>query len=66
MFARGLHSDAVRIGILGVPFDKGQPKVGVGNGPSRIRKAGLAEQLSSIGEVKKIVNIVCWMKIIFR
>ncbi|KAF7269000.1 hypothetical protein GWI33_017923 [Rhynchophorus ferrugineus] len=41
-------SDALKVGILGVPFDKGQAKKGVGHGPAAIRKAGLLERLSDI------------------
>lgn len=37
-----------KIGIVGVPFEKGQTKVGVGNGPAYIRRAGLVEKLQSI------------------
>lgn len=43
------HSGNVtKIGIIGVPFDKGQPKLGVANGPKVIREAGLVEHLSGI------------------
>lgn len=46
---RCLHSEReIKIGILGVPFDKGQPMVGVANGPDAIRKEGLVEQLAGI------------------
>lgn len=38
----------LRIGVLGVPFEKGQPKIGVGNGPMHFRKAGLIERLEHI------------------
>ncbi|XP_018567917.1 arginase-1 [Anoplophora glabripennis] len=52
---RYLHTEReTKIGILGVPFDKGQPKVGVANGPDAIRKAGLVEQLAGI---HKKINI---------
>ncbi|KAJ8958828.1 hypothetical protein NQ318_019590 [Aromia moschata] len=52
---RWLHSEReTKIGILGVPFDKGQPKVGVANGPDAIRNAGLVDQLASI---HKKINI---------
>ncbi|KAJ8981226.1 hypothetical protein NQ317_004170 [Molorchus minor] len=44
-----IHTEReTKIGVLGVPFDKGQPRVGVANGPDAIRKAGLIEQLASI------------------
>ncbi|KAL1497156.1 hypothetical protein ABEB36_008162 [Hypothenemus hampei] len=48
VFKRCLHSNATRVGILGVPFDKGQTKIGVGNGPAAIRKMGLIERLEQI------------------
>ncbi|XP_044578067.1 arginase, hepatic [Cotesia glomerata] len=38
-----------KVGIIGVPFDKGQKKQGVGLGPDAIRKAGLIQGLESIG-----------------
>lgn len=38
----------MKIGVLGVPFDKGQPRVGVGNGPKFIREAGLINRLREI------------------
>ncbi|CAH1117718.1 unnamed protein product [Phaedon cochleariae] len=47
---RYFHSNETRIGVLGVPFEEGQPKVGVANGPDAIRKAGLIEQLTTIHE----------------
>ncbi|CAG9771407.1 unnamed protein product [Ceutorhynchus assimilis] len=46
---RCLHTnDGSKVGILGVPFDKGQAKKGVGNGPSIIRELGLIERLEEI------------------
>lgn len=41
------------VGILGVPFDKGQSKKGVGNGPAAIRNLGLIQRLEEIGKIKK-------------
>ncbi|XP_052129124.1 arginase-1-like [Frankliniella occidentalis] len=38
-----------RIGILGVPFEKGQTNQGVSRGPSAIRGAGLLDALRSLG-----------------
>ncbi|KAK3913244.1 Arginase, hepatic [Frankliniella fusca] len=38
-----------KIGILGVPFDKGQTDQGVSAGPGAIRGAGLVEALRSLG-----------------
>uniref|UniRef100_A0A182K929 Arginase n=1 Tax=Anopheles christyi TaxID=43041 RepID=A0A182K929_9DIPT len=37
-----------RIGIVGVPFDKGQRKKGVGLGPKAIRDAGLIDHIQEI------------------
>ena len=34
-----------KVGIIGSPFGKGQPKEGVENGPQAIRDAGLADML---------------------
>ncbi|XP_030747844.1 arginase, hepatic [Sitophilus oryzae] len=46
---RFLHSDqSLKVGVLGVPFDKGQAKKGVGNGPEFIRKKGLLERIAEI------------------
>ncbi|CAH1978047.1 unnamed protein product [Acanthoscelides obtectus] len=46
IFKRCIHD--TKVGILGVPFECGQPKKGVSQGPDAIRKAGLMEQLSAI------------------
>ena len=43
-------NDSFKVGILGVPFDKGQAKEGVGNGPAVIRNMGLLDQLTEIGK----------------
>ncbi|XP_017776807.1 PREDICTED: arginase, hepatic [Nicrophorus vespilloides] len=45
---RNLHNDGLKVGILGIPFDKGQPRIGVGNGPRFIRDAGLIKRIQSI------------------
>lgn len=42
----------LKIGILGVPFDKGQRKEGVKNGPNVIRNNKLVEQLKEIGRIR--------------
>lgn len=43
------HNDnGIKIGILGVPFEKGQPRTGVANAPSLLRKHGLVDRLLSI------------------
>ncbi|XP_060517350.1 arginase, hepatic [Cylas formicarius] len=48
----------LRVGILGVPFDKGQPKAGVADGPDVIRKLGLIDRLrDSLEESGGQVNI---------
>ncbi|CAK9817221.1 Arginase, hepatic [Anthophora plagiata] len=38
-----------KIGIIGVPFEKGQHKRGVAHGPEVIRSAGLIQELESLG-----------------
>ncbi|CAK9832219.1 Arginase, hepatic [Anthophora retusa] len=38
-----------KIGIIGVPFEKGQHKEGVAHGPEVIRSAGLIQELESLG-----------------
>ncbi|KAK0081859.1 hypothetical protein PV325_011447 [Microctonus aethiopoides] len=38
-----------RVGIIGVPFEKGQKKEGVAQGPDAIRQAGLLNELLSLG-----------------
>ncbi|XP_077286666.1 arginase [Arctopsyche grandis] len=40
--------DSRKIGIVGVPFEKGQKKVGVSLAPKRIRDSGLISQLMDI------------------
>lgn len=43
------HTDnSIKIGILGVPFEKGQPRTGVANAPKLIRQYGLVDRLSAI------------------
>lgn len=39
---------STKIGIVGVPFEEGQGKIGVANGPDAIRKANLVENIKSI------------------
>ncbi|XP_044268796.1 arginase-1 [Tribolium madens] len=39
---------STKIGIVGVPFEEGQGKIGVANGPEAIRKANLIENIKSI------------------
>lgn len=49
-----IHTDSrFKIGVLGVPFDKGQPKVGVANGPKYIRSNGLINKLQQIRKFLK-------------
>lgn len=38
-----------KVGIIGVPFEKGQHKEGVAHGPETIRAAGLIQELESLG-----------------
>ena len=49
---RCIHYDfsPTRIGILGVPFDKGQQKFGVAQGPKYLRDAGLIQKLQDLSE----------------
>jgi arginase len=37
------------IDIIGVPYNFGQPKLGVSSGPKRIREAGLVQQIKNLG-----------------
>lgn len=37
-----------KIGIVGVPFDKGQPLFGVSLGPDAIRAGGLNDRISHV------------------
>ncbi|GBM00812.1 Arginase-2, mitochondrial [Araneus ventricosus] len=47
-----------RIGILGAPFNKGQPKDGVDKAPDALRKYGLIEQLQDLGlDIKDYGNL---------
>ncbi|XP_008544751.1 arginase, hepatic [Microplitis demolitor] len=47
-----------KVGIIGVPFEKGQKKEGVAQGPDAIRKAGLIPELINLGlDVKDFGNI---------
>lgn len=49
---RGLHlysGTRQRIGVIGVPYSKGQPKAGVEFGPFAIRQTGFVEELKSLG-----------------
>ncbi|XP_031835936.1 arginase [Nomia melanderi] len=47
-----------KIGIIGVPFEKGQRKKGVADGPQVIRAAGLLQELESLGlDVKDYGNV---------
>ncbi|XP_078040453.1 arginase [Augochlora pura] len=48
-----------KIGIIGVPFEKGQRKKGVADGPQAIRAAGLVQELESLGlDVKDYGNVL--------
>uniref|UniRef100_A0ABI7XBF7 Arginase-1 n=2 Tax=Felidae TaxID=9681 RepID=A0ABI7XBF7_FELCA len=44
-----MSSKSKSIGIIGVPFSKGQPRGGVEEGPTVLRKAGLLEKLKEQG-----------------
>lgn len=43
---RKIHFNS--IGVIGVPFSKGQPKGGVAGGPKAIRDAGLIGRIADI------------------
>ncbi|XP_063980176.1 arginase, hepatic [Diachasmimorpha longicaudata] len=46
------------VGVVGVPFEKGQRKEGVALGPDAIRRAGLIDELKNLGlDVKDYGNI---------
>ncbi|CAH0557728.1 unnamed protein product [Brassicogethes aeneus] len=52
VFTKHFHNgNSSKIGVLGVPFNKGQPKLGVAKGPKVIRDAGLIQKLSEIHEL---------------
>lgn len=38
-----------RVGVIGVPFEKGQKKYGVSIAPAAVRAAGLIDELKEIG-----------------
>ncbi|OAD60563.1 Arginase-1, partial [Eufriesea mexicana] len=48
-----------KVGIIGVPFEKGQHKEGVAHGPKVIRAAGLVQELELLGlNVRDYGNIL--------
>ncbi|XP_041973770.1 arginase-1 [Aricia agestis] len=47
-FARNISGKVNKVGIIGVPFEKGQKKYGVSVAPAALRTAGLVEQLREI------------------
>ncbi|XP_015587874.2 arginase, hepatic [Cephus cinctus] len=58
-----------KVGVIGVPFEKGQTKEGVARGPEVIRAAGLINELQNLGidvvdygdvsyEIEKIAGVV--------
>ncbi|XP_054015133.1 arginase, hepatic [Hylaeus anthracinus] len=48
-----------KVGIIGVPFEKGQCKEGVADGPKTIKAAGLIQELQSLGlDVKDYGDIL--------
>ncbi|KAF5277713.1 hypothetical protein FQR65_LT03693 [Abscondita terminalis] len=49
-------SKITKIGVLGVPFENGQPKVGTGNAPKYIRDGGLIQSLKDIHEYMDVVD----------
>ncbi|XP_046383479.1 arginase-1 [Ischnura elegans] len=58
LFSRKVATDSRRLGIVGVPFEKGQPKPGVQDGPDHIRGIGIIKDLEDIGlEVTDYGNI---------
>uniref|UniRef100_H2RY06 Arginase n=2 Tax=Takifugu rubripes TaxID=31033 RepID=H2RY06_TAKRU len=53
-----LHQQRSRVGLIGAPFAKGQPRPGVDRGPDLIRAAGLLNRLQEQGnEVKDYGNL---------
>lgn len=40
-----------KVGIIGVPFEKGQKKYGVSIAPAALRSAGLIQHLKTIGNI---------------
>ncbi|KAF6204566.1 hypothetical protein GE061_018726 [Apolygus lucorum] len=52
--------ESSRIGIIGVPFHKGQSSSGVEEAPSALREFGMVKQMISIGHnVKDFGDIIC-------
>lgn len=45
-----------KVGIIGVPFEKGQTKYGVSVAPAAMRSAGLIEHLREIGNCYTLEN----------
>lgn len=43
-----------KVGVIGVPFEKGQKKYGVSVAPAAMRAAGLIEELKEIGNLFNI------------
>lgn len=43
-----------KVGIIGVPFEKGQKKYGVSVAPAAMRFAGLLKQLKEIGKIPHV------------
>lgn len=41
-----------QVGVVGVPFEKGQKKYGVSIAPAAMRSAGLIDQLKDIGIIQ--------------
>lgn len=55
-----------RVGIIGVPFEKGQKKYGVSVAPAAMRSSGLIEHLQEIGTFLHIYLSILYTSIPFR
>lgn len=48
---RNVHLNETNVGVVGVPFEKGQQKNGVSMGTQALRDGGLVEKLRSLREL---------------
>ncbi|GLH05573.1 Arginase [Gryllus bimaculatus] len=49
-----------KVGVIGVPFDKGQTNSGVALAPDELRRAGVIESMKAVGKYK--ILTVKWEK----
>ncbi|XP_018367549.1 PREDICTED: arginase-1 [Trachymyrmex cornetzi] len=58
--SKGIHYYSRKVGIIGVPFDKGQKKEGVARGPETIRAANLVDKLKILDLDVRDYGDVCY------